>query len=95
MKTELIKSILITDGKLCEEEIEAKLEEGDLTALPNSILQVRSRHERAPGDYDQFRRPRASLRKCLVSARRTRPNSWAKQVREIEWGHLTLDSMTF
>ena len=25
----------------------------------------------------------------------TRPNSWAKQVREIEWGHLTLDSMTF
>ena len=42
MKTELIKSILITDGKLCEEEIEAKLEEGDLTALPNSILQVRS-----------------------------------------------------
>ena len=70
MKSELIKSILITDGKLCEEEIEAKLEEGDLTALPNSILQVRSRHERAPGDYDQFRRPRASLRKCLVSARR-------------------------
>ena len=54
MKTELIKSILITDGKLCEEEIEAKLEEGDLTALPNSILQVRSGHERAPGDYDQF-----------------------------------------
>ena len=27
--------------------------------------------------------------------RKTRPNSWAKQVREIEWGHLTLDSMTF
>ena len=26
---------------------------------------------------------------------KTRPNSWAKQVREIEWGHLTLDSMTF
>ena len=45
MKTELIKSILITDGKLCEEEIEAKLEEGDLTALPNSILQVRSGHD--------------------------------------------------
>jgi len=42
MKTELIKSILITDGKLCEEEIEAKLEEGDLTALPNSILQETS-----------------------------------------------------
>ena len=26
---------------------------------------------------------------------RTRPNSWAKQVREIEWGYLTLDSMIF
>ena len=26
---------------------------------------------------------------------KTRPNSWAKQVRKIEWGHLTLDSMTF
>ena len=25
----------------------------------------------------------------------TRPNSWAKQVREIEWGHWTLDFMTF
>ena len=25
----------------------------------------------------------------------TRPNSWAKQAREIEWGHLTLVSMTF
>ena len=26
---------------------------------------------------------------------KTRPNSWAKQVREIEWGHWTLDFMTF
>ena len=25
----------------------------------------------------------------------TIPNSWAKQVREIEWGHWTLDFMTF
>ena len=25
----------------------------------------------------------------------TRPNSWAKQVREIEWGPFTLDSTTF
>ena len=25
----------------------------------------------------------------------TRPNIWDKQVREIEWGHWTLDFMTF
>ena len=25
----------------------------------------------------------------------TRPNSWAKQVREIEWRHWTLDLTTF
>ena len=31
----------------------------------------------------------------LISTLLTRPNSWAKQVREIEWGHLTLDSKTF
>ena len=31
----------------------------------------------------------------IVPVLQTRPNSWAKQVREIEWGHLTLDSMTF
>ena len=30
-----------------------------------------------------------------LSADETRPNSWAKQVREIEWGYFTLDSMTF
>ena len=41
MKAELIKSIAITDSSLGEEEIEQKLEQGDLTALPNSILQVR------------------------------------------------------
>ena len=40
MKTELIKSIAITDSSLGEEEIELKLEQGDLTALPTSILQV-------------------------------------------------------
>lgn len=40
MKTELIKSIAITDSSLGEEEIEQKLEQGDLTALPTSILQV-------------------------------------------------------
>jgi len=39
MKTELIKSIAITDSSLGEEEIEQKLEQGDLTALPTSILQ--------------------------------------------------------
>ena len=40
MKRELIKSIDITDSSLGEEEIEEKLEQGDLTALPTSILQV-------------------------------------------------------
>ena len=40
MKRELIKSIAITDSSLDEEEIEEKLEQGDLTALPTSILQV-------------------------------------------------------
>ena len=40
MKRELIKSIAITDSSLGEEEIEEKLEQGDLTALPTSILQV-------------------------------------------------------
>ena len=40
MKRELIKSIAITDSRLGEEEIEEKLELGDLTALPTSILQV-------------------------------------------------------
>ena len=40
MKTELIKSIAITDSSLGEEEIEEKLEQGDLTAFPTSILQV-------------------------------------------------------
>ena len=40
MKSELIKSIAITDSSLGEEEIEEKLEQGDLTALPTSILQV-------------------------------------------------------
>ena len=29
---------------------------------------------------------------CIQS---TRPNSWATQVREIEWGHWNLDFMTF
>merc|ERR1712032_1061980 len=42
MKTELIKSIAITDSSLGEEEIEEKLEQGDLTALPTSILQETS-----------------------------------------------------
>ena len=40
IKRELIKSIAITDSSLGEEEIEEKLEQGDLTALPTSILQV-------------------------------------------------------
>ena len=40
MKKELIKSIAITDSSLGEEEIEEKLEQGDLTAFPTSILQV-------------------------------------------------------
>ena len=40
MKTELIKSIAITDSSLGEDEIEEKLGQGDLTALPTSILQV-------------------------------------------------------
>ena len=43
MKTELVKSIAITDSSLGEEEIEQKLEQGDLTALPTSILQVFSK----------------------------------------------------
>merc|ERR1711974_314616 len=42
MKTELIKSIAITDSSLGEEEIEEKLEQGDLTAFPTSILQETS-----------------------------------------------------
>merc|ERR1719458_1466376 len=42
MKRELIKSIAITDSSLDEEEIEEKLEQGDLTALPTSILQETS-----------------------------------------------------
>ena len=28
-------------------------------------------------------------------SRKTRPNSWAKQVHEIEWRHWTLDFMIF
>ena len=40
----------------------------------------------SPGSY-RFR--------LIALTHLTRPNSWAKQVREIEWGHLTLDSMTF
>ena len=34
-------------------------------------------------------------RKSVLLLKKTRPNSWAKQVREIEWGHWTLDLMTF
>ena len=40
MRTELVKSIAITDSSLGEEEIEEKLEQGNLSALPTSILQV-------------------------------------------------------
>ena len=40
IKRELIKSIAVTDSSLGEEEIEEKLEQGDLSAFPTSILQV-------------------------------------------------------
>merc|ERR1719266_1000366 len=39
MRTELVKSIAITDSSLGEEEIEEKLDKGNLSALPTSILQ--------------------------------------------------------
>ena len=32
---------------------------------------------------------------CWIAPEKTRPNSWAKQVREIERGHLILDFMNY
>ena len=51
------------------------------------------------GNYKEIRRKRMGVKKgeflFRSSGIETRPNSWAKQVREIEWGHWTLDFMAF
>ena len=52
-------------------------------------VQSLKRHLELWGTCNQISSPQ-----LLQSIMRTRPNSWAEQVREIEWGHWTLDFMT-
>ena len=68
--------------------------------MDNSIPKVQGTGRELKKTIPSIREREGNEKKTIPKIREwegneTRPNSWAKQVREIEWGHLTLDSKTF